>query len=100
MPEKEKNIERWLRIQVGLLGGEFLKWVSPGFRGVPDRICCMPGGKVYFVETKSTGKKLDPLQVFVVKLLRKLGFEVWVIDSSEKATLFIKKVKDDQVQAG
>lgn len=92
MQTSEKYIEKYLRLKVEELGGKALKWVSPGFNGVPDRIILLPQGKIYFVETKSTGDKPRPIQLWVHKLLRKLGFEVFVIDNIEQVDKFISYV--------
>ena len=48
----EKEIEGKLRKAVKVRGGACLKWVCPGWSGVPDRIVLLPGGRVLFVETK------------------------------------------------
>ena len=61
-------------------GGICPKWVSPGFDGVPDRIVLLPHGKFAFVEVKAPGEKPRPLQVSRHKLLRRLGFRVYVLD--------------------
>ena len=77
----EKEIERKLKVLVeGRLGGACLKWVCPGWRGVPDRIVLLPGGRVHFVELKRPqGSKVEPLQVWWKRRLEKLGFNVWHI---------------------
>ena len=72
----EKSVEQALVNEVRNRGGRCLKWVSPGRRGVPDRICLFPGGVVVFVETKQPGKKIKDgsLQAYWQLELRKLGF--------------------------
>lgn len=77
----EKEIERKLKLLVeGRLGGVCLKWVCPGWRGVPDRILLFPGGRVYFVELKRPeGSKVEPLQTWWKRRLEHLGFTVWHI---------------------
>lgn len=77
----EKSVEKYLRQQVKKAGGWALKFVSPGFTGVPDRIILMPGARVYFAETKDLGKTPKPRQKRVHKFLRGLGFLVFVPDS-------------------
>ena len=52
MTPLEKEIEAKLVDVVKRHGGMCLKWVCPGWAGVPDRIVLLPGGKVIFVELK------------------------------------------------
>ena len=54
----EKTIENKLKKAVVKRGGLCVKFVSPSFAGVPDRIVLLPGGQVAFVETKATGEKM------------------------------------------
>ncbi len=70
-------------------GGIAYKFVSPGRRGVPDRLIVFPiapehieiiAKYVRFVETKAPGKKPDLHQVREHKRLRKMGFKVEIID--------------------
>ena len=84
----EKEIERKLKVLVeGKLRGKCLKWVCPGWRGVPDRILLFPGGRVYFVELKRPkGGKVDPLQTWWKRRLEKLGFKVWHVYSADELT--------------
>ena len=81
---REKIIEKKLIQAVKSYGGICPKFISPGFDGMPDRIVLMHGGKLGFVEVKSTGKHPRPLQISKHKMLQKLGFKVYVIDSAEQ----------------
>lgn len=84
MIKTEAALEAYLRSVVTSAGGLCLKWVSPGYTGVPDRMILMPGGKVYFVELKSPGKRERPRQQYVQRQLHKLGFSVFPsVDSVE-----------------
>ena len=58
----ERDIERRLVDGVKKLGGRAYKWVSPGSNGVPDRIVILPGGKIIFIELKTTTGRLTDLQ--------------------------------------
>ena len=61
-----------------------LKFESPGFTGVPDRIILMPGGEAFFVELKAPGKTERPRQEYVQQQFRRLGFIVISsVDSEE-----------------
>ena len=90
---EEQKIERRLKKEIELIGGKALKFVSPGVSGVPDRIVLLPGGKFIFVELKSPGKKLRPIQRLRKKELENLGFDIKVIDSIESLLKFIKGCK-------
>lgn len=73
----EKDVESRFKHEVEKHGCMCLKFVSPGFTGVPDRIVLIPGGRICFVELKAPGKKERPRQRYVQGLLRKLGFTVF-----------------------
>lgn len=93
---RESVIESHLRKAVESKGGWCLKWVAPGFTGVPDRIILMRGGRVYFAETKASGKAERARQAYVQQRLRKLGFTVFSsVDSFEKIDRIIKEIADE-----
>ena len=76
----ERDIERKLRVNVERLGGRCLKWVCPGWSGVPDRLVLLPGGRICFVELKRPrGGVVAPLQSKWRAWLEKLGFTVWLV---------------------
>ena len=90
----EKEVEKHLcDIVKNELHGLALKFVSPGFNGVPDRIILLPGARIYFVETKAPGKKLRKLQEWVCGLIKQLGFKVLRIDTKEKVEDFVREVQ-------
>ena len=82
---RESAVEQNIVRQVKALGGVAWKWVSPGRKGVPDRICIFPGGRVVFVELKRPGLTdgRSPTQKKVFGILERLGCTVWRIDSGE-----------------
>lgn len=82
--KSEKQIEATLTAEVRKHGGIAPKFVSPGFAGMPDRIILLPGKRIAFAELKAPGKKPRKLQVSRHRLLRKLGFPVYVIDSTDQ----------------
>jgi len=81
-----------LCVKVSKAGGEAIKMLSSNVTGLPDRICLFPQGRTVFVEVKSTGKKPTPMQLRQHTKLRKLGFEVLVIDSIEGVESLIGKI--------
>jgi hypothetical protein len=50
----------------------------------PDRIILLPGGHLGFVEAKAPGEKPRPLQLARHRLLRGLGFRVYVLDDERQ----------------
>ncbi|MDB6823575.1 VRR-NUC domain-containing protein [Bifidobacterium longum] len=80
----EKDIERKLVVTVKSAGGIAPKLVSPGFAGMPDRLILLPGGHMAFAELKAPGQKPRPLQLSRHRLLRKLGYRVYVIDNADE----------------
>lgn len=92
----EKTIEGKLRDRVRELGGLCLKFESPGYTGVPDRLILLPGGKVMFAETKQPGKTERPRQLLVHRIFRGLGFTVFpTVDSVEKINVIIERCREE-----
>ena len=52
---REKQIENKLATETKKLGGIALKFVSPSFDGMPDRLVLIPDGHIAFVELKTPG---------------------------------------------
>lgn len=77
----EKWLERALADAVAERGGVAIKLTSPGLSGLPDRLILWPGGRAEFVELKSTGRALRPLQRLVRDTLERMGFRCTVIDN-------------------
>lgn len=90
--QSEKQVEARLRIKVKTAGGKALKFVSPGFSGVPDRLVFMPGGRIYLVELKAPGRTLTKLQLKVKAMFEGLGFKYYIIDSYEAVEEFIDEI--------
>ncbi len=93
----EKDIEKTLHKGVKKLkhGALCLKFESPGFSGVPDRMILLPGEKVIFVETKQPGKKERVRQEYVHGLFRELGFEVYsTVDNKDYVDEILNRCKE------
>lgn len=89
MTALEKEIENSLRKTVIRHGGMCLKWVCPGWSGVPDRIILLPGGLVIFVETKRPkGGRYSPMQDKWRDWLIRLGFDYYRIENREQLATF------------
>lgn len=91
--KKEKTIEQKLVKAVKSTGGICPKFVSPGFDGMPDRIVLLPNGKLAFVEVKASGEKPRPLQLARHKMIRHLGFKVYVLDNERQIGVIIDDIQ-------
>ena len=94
----ESQLEENLCRRIKKLGGMALKFMSPGRAGVPDRIILMPGGKIYFVEMKSSNGPVNPIQEYVFEKFEELGFKVHILNSEQTIENFIQKIYHDQLQ--
>lgn len=90
---REKTIEQNFREEVKNAGGLALKFTSPGWDGMPDRLALLPGGRMAFVEVKAPGKKPRPLQLARHRTLRQLGFRVYVLDDKEQIGGIIDEIR-------
>lgn len=81
---REILIERKLITAVKKRGGICPKWVCPGCDGMPDRIVLLPEMKIGFVEVKGPGEQPRPLQLARHRVLKKLGFPVFVLDAPQQ----------------
>ena len=88
----EKDLEAWIGRKVRRLGGMWLKWVSPGCVGVPDRILITSGGVVAFVELKQERGRLSKRQIYVCEQLRRMGCRVYVIYNKAEAEVMLDEV--------
>lgn len=90
---REKTIEQKFREAVRNAGGLALKFTSPGWDGMPDRLALLPGGRMAFVEVKAPGKKPRPLQLARHRTLRQLGFQVYVLDDEKQIGGIIDEIR-------
>lgn len=86
---REREIEAYFVKRVKEAGGLQRKFVSPGHRGVPDRILVMRG-QVYFVELKAPGKDLRPDQQRERLKLIEAGAKVHVLDGFKAIDFYLK----------
>lgn len=94
--ENEKATEAYLRDEVRKVGGKAYKFVSPGQTGVPDRIVVLPGGRIFFIELKSEGRKSTLKQRQQQERLRAMGCTVYAdIDTKSK----VREVLANEIHA-
>ena len=87
----EKQIEAYLVKRIKALGGVAYKFVSPAHRGVADRIVCLPGGVVWFVELKTEGGRLSPLQKIFADEMARLNQNYACLWSKEDVDTWIQQ---------
>jgi len=66
------------------MAGLRLSWCVPLSQECPTAMILLPDGHIGFAELKAPGKKPRPLQLSRHRLLRELGFAVYVIDDPEQ----------------
>jgi hypothetical protein len=86
----EHEIEDELARVCAQAGHLCLKFVSPGFPGVPDRILLAKNGRTVLVEVKAPGQKPRRTQPAVIKALRAMGHRVEIIDTKAQIPLLLK----------
>ena len=94
---RERELEQQFRLHVKRAGGIALKLVCPGFAGMPDRLVLMPNGHIFLAEIKRPGERARPLQKERHRMLKELGFRVFVIDSPEKEKEAIDEIYSTSV---
>ena len=88
----ENDIEKYLVRQVKKIGGLCYKWVSPGTRGVPDRIVIFRGNTL-FVELKRPGAYLRKNKRKIKSYINQQGVDVYAIDTKTEVDQFIQELK-------
>lgn len=91
----ESQIENYLKREIEKLGGLCLKFVSPGNKGVPDRIIILPNGQIIFAELKTEKGKLSALQVKMQETLNKLNCRALVLNSKPSVDKLVVELRDE-----
>ncbi len=88
---KERSIERAFVTWIGTIKDWYAwKFSLEGTRGLPDRIILGPGPTIFFIEFKRPGGKLTRLQEYMHKVLKDLGFNVYVCDNVAEAKKIVR----------
>jgi hypothetical protein len=90
---RERDVEAYLRERVIATGGACYKFVSPGRRGVPDRLCVWRDGVVAFVEVKAPGKMPTPAQYRELQRLRRMGQVARWLDSKAAVDMLLSQLR-------
>ena len=91
---REKTVEQRLHEEAKKIGGHAYKLSSQVDAGMPDRLVCFPGGRIVFVETKRPkGGRLSKIQIYRHKELRRMGFDVRVVNTTELVKAFTEEFR-------
>lgn len=87
----EKDVERRLVAQLKRLGILHVKMTPTAQRGWPDRLICLPGCQVLWIELKAPGREgnLSPNQELVHAKLKALGHKVLVSSDVKEMLEFV-----------
>lgn len=86
----ERDVERYLIKECEKRGWLCWKFVSPGRRGVPDRVVIRHGG-VAFVEVKRKGGRVSPLQLRRIDELARRGVPARVVETKGEIDEMIRE---------
>lgn len=89
---REREVEHQLVMETEKAGGKAVKFISPSFAGMPDRLVLLGDGKMGFVEVKVPGQKPRPLQLKRHAMLRRLGYRVFVLDAIEEIPAILEDI--------
>lgn len=89
---RERTLELKLVKETRKRGGVALKFVSPSFSGMPDRLVLLPHQVMGFVEVKAPGERPRPLQESRHAMLRGMGFPVFVLADPEEIPSILDKI--------
>ena len=90
----EKEIEKKVNTHARETGWLQFKFVSPGKRGVPDRMYFYKGHTL-MIEFKALGGRTTELQEKEMRLLRKAGIHCYVIDNVTEGKDVLDTLKEN-----
>ena len=103
MGTRENKVETYFASSIKKLGGLVYKWVSPGKRGVPDRIaivpkdkqcpCCGATADIYFPEIKTEDGVVAPEQTREIVRLTTHGANAYVLFGISDIDNLVEKIK-------
>lgn len=89
----EKQIEKYLVKKIKAEKGLCLKFESPGYTGVPDRIIILKNKPVAFVELKRpVGGRYSARQKLVERDFNKLGQKVYKVKNKEEIDKLVEEL--------
>ena len=77
----ERDVEAHFKRRVEEAGGFAFKIKFLGFRGAPDRLVFLPGGRIKLVELKRYDGRVSSLQLWIHRRLASVGCQVVLLSS-------------------
>ena len=91
---KERDIEAHGVREIERAGGTHEKFKTPGRRNVPDRICTLVRGVIFFIEYKRFKKPPRSGQLRDHARRRARGFKVFVVDTKAQVDRIVETKGD------
>lgn len=88
--ELETDIEETFARHARAKGAMAIKLTVDSNRDFPDRLVLCPYGKAFFIEFKLPSEKPRKGQLFIHKVLKRLGFKVYVCTNLEHSKKILK----------
>ena len=97
MDMREREVESHLGKLCEAAGLPIFKFVPDRAPGMPDRIICLPGERVCWVETKKPkGGRVAELQRYRHKVLREAGQRVEIVWTKEQAEALVAELSAEK----
>jgi len=91
----KSEVEKAVSAEIQKRGGWETRLKSPLRRGVPDRVCCLPGIGAFFIEFKSYDDALAPARSKRLREIIESGGRVFLVRSIEDFLWFLEKLEGD-----
>jgi hypothetical protein len=91
-PLYEHELEDFAAARFAEAGHVCLKFTSPGFPGVPDRILLTNSGRAVFIEFKAPGQKPRRTQPAVIRMLKEMGHRVEFVDTFAQVRKLLREL--------
>lgn len=72
---REKTVESKFTSAVKAKGGLAVKFTSPGFNGMPDRLVMFPGGRIAFVGGQSPRRNTPSFAAVTIEAVAAAGLQ-------------------------
>lgn len=96
MSIRERDVEAYLTDQLkSKLGLVCVKFIPDNRNGMPDRMVLLNGGRVLWVELKTIGGVLSPIQKLRHEELRRAGHEVVCVWTKAQADELVARLAQD-----